>query len=79
MDKESKKSSYDSMPDNEKLCFDSSKSTSNVVEFEPNLLRHARIHFGMIADQLLKTKVVPDEWTVPYSKPQPVGERYTAL
>ena len=79
MDKESKKSSFDSMPDNEKLCFDSSKSTSNVVEFEPNLLRHARIHFGSIADQVLEVKVVPNSWTVPYAKPAPTGERYTPL
>jgi len=51
MDKDSKKYSLDSMPEHEKISFDTGKSTSNLVEFEPNLLRHARIHFGSMADQ----------------------------
>ena len=80
MDKD-KKSNLDSVPDNEKLCFDHAKSTSNVVEFEPNLLKHARIHFGMVADQLLKTKAIPASWTTAYVKsdPEDPGSGYTAL
>ena len=81
MDKDSKKSGLDSMPDNEKLGFDTGKSTSNVIDFEPNLLRHARIHFGMLADQLLKTKAIPPEWTTAYVRPPAAAQNgvYTAL
>ena len=57
------------MHDHEKLCYDVAKNSSNVVDFEPNLLRHARMNFGSVADQILKTKVVPVEWTTPFVMP----------
>ena len=66
---ESKSSGMHTMPDNEKLCYDAAKNASNVVDFEPKLLVHARIIFGSQADQILKKKVIPSEWTDPYVYP----------
>jgi len=59
------------MPDNEKLCYDVAKKSSNIVDFEPILLRYGRINFGSVADQVLKRKVIPAEWTTPYEYPAP--------
>ena len=68
------------MPEGEKLQYDANRATSNIVDYEPNLLKHARLAFGNMADQIIINKQIPPEWTTEYVFPEsPKGRDFNAL